>query len=269
MVIDRLDEIFSRHGWPETLKTDNGPQFRSAEFATYCEENGIKPLRVTAKWPQANGGVERQNSSIMKRIRIAQAESLDWKKELQKYVRIYRGLQHNTTGRSPAELLFKRKVKTKLPEWSADVGIDLETADRDAEHKGQYKIYADQKRGAKFSDIEVGDQVLVKQDKINKFSTNFRHVPHTVVSKSGSKLTVESESGVLYDRNTSHVKKYHQTPRDNEIPLTAEHHDSHEETPVVEEESAVIPVSPQAADTPRSRPQRMVKLPDKYKDYHM
>ncbi len=79
-VIDSLEGIFSRHGLPITLKSDNGPQFRSDKFKDLCEENGIKHLKTMPKWAQANGEVERQNASIMKRIRISQSEGLDWQK---------------------------------------------------------------------------------------------------------------------------------------------------------------------------------------------
>ena len=211
-VIECLDEIFSRHGWPMTIKSDNGPQFKSKEFEEYCEENGVETLKVTAKWAQANGEVERQNSSILKRIRIAQAEGLDWQKELRRYVRIYRGLEHSTTGKSPAELLFGRKVRTKLPEFRIDGRVDLEVRDRDAEQKGKYAIYADQRRGAQYSNVDIGDQVLVQQDKVNKFSTTFNATPHVVVSKAGNSLVVESPSGVQYSRNTTHVRKYVSEP---------------------------------------------------------
>ena len=72
------------------------------------------------------GEVERQNAnSLMKRIRIAQAEGLNWQKELRKYVAKYRGLDHTTTGRSPAELLFKRKVRGRLPEFKIDHQSDM------------------------------------------------------------------------------------------------------------------------------------------------
>ncbi|KAJ8366663.1 hypothetical protein AAFF_G00345590 [Aldrovandia affinis] len=79
-VIDSLESIFSRHGLPVTLKSDNGPQFKSELFREYCENNGITHLRTTAKWAQANGEVERQNAALMKRIRIAHSEGLDWKR---------------------------------------------------------------------------------------------------------------------------------------------------------------------------------------------
>ena len=60
-VIDPLVDTFCRHGLPVTIKSDNGPQFKSIEFKEYCEQHGITHNKVTAKWAQANGEVERQN----------------------------------------------------------------------------------------------------------------------------------------------------------------------------------------------------------------
>ena len=105
-VIDRLAYTFCRHGLPNTIKSDNGPQFKSHEFREYCEQHGIIHQKVTAKWAQANGEVERQNQSLLKRSQIAQAENMPWRAELRKYLTAYRSIPHNTTGRSPAELLF-------------------------------------------------------------------------------------------------------------------------------------------------------------------
>ena len=104
-VIDKLEEIFSRNSLPITNKSNNGPQFISGEFQEHCVQNGIVHLKTTPKWLQANGEVERQNASLMKRICIAQAEGVIWKKELRRYVTEYRSIYHTTTGRSPAELL--------------------------------------------------------------------------------------------------------------------------------------------------------------------
>ena len=191
-----------------TVKTENRPQFCSEEFQEYCKQNGIVHLKTTPKWPQANGEVERQNSSSMKRIRIAQTERLDWKKELRRYVTKYRGIDHATTGKSPAELLFNRKIKGKLPELHADYRPDLEIRDRDAEVKAKTKAYADKFMNARPSDLQVGDQVLVRQEKKDNFSTPFNPSPFQDVSKTGNSVVVESQGGTQYSRNTSHVKKF-------------------------------------------------------------
>ena len=52
--------------------------------------------------------------------------------------------------------------------------------DRDAEQKAKTKAYADDRRGAQYSELIVGDEVLVRQEKTNKLSTPFRYpTPHT------------------------------------------------------------------------------------------
>ena len=80
-VIDRLADTFSRHGLPATIKSDNGPQIKSSKFREYCEQQGTIHHKVTAKWAQANGEVQRQNRSLLKRLQFAQAENKPWRAE--------------------------------------------------------------------------------------------------------------------------------------------------------------------------------------------
>ncbi|KAJ8369419.1 hypothetical protein SKAU_G00094470 [Synaphobranchus kaupii] len=265
-VIDSLESIFSRHGLPVTLRSDQGPQFKSDEFSNYCESNGITHVKTTPRWAQANGEVERQNASLMKRIRIAESEGLDWKRELRKYVTVYRSIDHATTGKSPAELLFNRKIRGKLPDIST-AHADLEVRDRDAEQKGKSKIYADERRGAKYSDVDVGDTVLVKQEKTDKLTTPFNTTPHKVVSKAGSQVVVESPTGARYSRNTTFVKKYtsaRETPAEEETPQGAEDSTSNRETPVVQTPEQSITNS---GISETQRPQRVKRMPQKLTDF--
>jgi len=57
--ISSMRQIFSGYGPPEVLFTDNGTQFTSVEFATFCEAFGITHLRSLAYHPQSNGQAER------------------------------------------------------------------------------------------------------------------------------------------------------------------------------------------------------------------
>ena len=108
-----MEKIFTTHGLPQSLQSDNGPRYRSEVFERYLEDNGIEHRKTTPFWPQANGEVEKQNKSLLKRMKIAQAEGKEWKNEVCKYLVTYRSI---TTDVSPAELLFGRKMRTKLPE---------------------------------------------------------------------------------------------------------------------------------------------------------
>ena len=77
--INSLKKMFATHGLPYTVTSDNGPHFVAEAFETFLKDNGIKHRKTTPLWPQANGEIERQNRSLLKRMRIAQVEGKDWK----------------------------------------------------------------------------------------------------------------------------------------------------------------------------------------------
>lgn len=58
LTVKALHETFCRFGMPDSIKTDNGPQFISSELQVFCEQFGIDHNRTTPYWPQANGEVE-------------------------------------------------------------------------------------------------------------------------------------------------------------------------------------------------------------------
>lgn len=163
-VIKRMEIIFARFGYPRSVTADNGKQFVSGEFRAYLDTNGIKLTSTIPYWPQQNGEVERQNRSILKTLVISQNMKHDWRAELQKYLLAYRTSPHSVTGVSPAKLMFGRELRDKLPcihkasEW-----VDEEMRDRDAEKKEKGRKYGDERRGARHSQIEVGDKVLAKR----------------------------------------------------------------------------------------------------------
>ena len=107
---------------------------------------------------------------------------------------------------SPAELLFGRKIRTKLPELS-DAHVEQGVRDRDNEQKSKNKSYAGSRRGARPSEILPGDQVLVQQEKRDNLSTRFNPTPYKVANKHGNSLIVDFQKGAQYSRNTTHVKK--------------------------------------------------------------
>ena len=64
VIINKLQTVFSTHGLPVTIVTDNGPQFKSQDFKNFEKEYGINHRKVAPYWPQANGEVERQNRVV-------------------------------------------------------------------------------------------------------------------------------------------------------------------------------------------------------------
>ena len=129
------------------------------------EENGIEHIGTTPLWPQANGEIERQNRSILKRLRIAQAEGRNWKSEMDNFLMMYRSTPHSTTRVSPAELLCGGRIMTKISNLQ-EFSIEDEVRDRDSERNEKGKVYADCQMNARESEIGARfEKVLLRQEK--------------------------------------------------------------------------------------------------------
>ena len=47
--------IFARHGIPETVGSDNGPQYTSYQFARLASDEGFINVTSSPRYPQSNG----------------------------------------------------------------------------------------------------------------------------------------------------------------------------------------------------------------------
>ncbi|XP_064462820.1 uncharacterized protein K02A2.6-like [Ornithodoros turicata] len=207
VIITWLKELFASFGYPRSIKTDNGPQFVSRDFAEYLQQCNIRHDRTTPYWPQANGEVERLNRSFLKALKIGRLQNRNLKGTLLSFLQAYRSTPHCVTGRSPSELLIGRSMRTKLPE----VKIEEKRGNvnvHDKERKLYEKRYADRRRRAKEKDIQRGDEVLLKRmTKTNKLSTEYWPKRWKVVNRYGPTITVQDNEGVVRKRNVTHVKK--------------------------------------------------------------
>ncbi|XP_053960266.1 uncharacterized protein K02A2.6-like [Anastrepha ludens] len=209
VIIDILEEMFSRLGYPTSITADNGRQFVSDEFKRFCADNAIDLMTSPPYWPQANGEVENINRSILKRLQIAHSRGVDYKKEIQKFILMYNVTPHGTTGRSPSELLFNRRLRDKIPSIH-DIKeniLDEEAKDMDMLNKEKGKQKGDTNRGAKENEIRVGDKVLLRNVLFpNKLTTNFDTVEYEVIDRSGNDIVIRG-NGKVFRRNISHVKR--------------------------------------------------------------
>ncbi len=57
--IQVLHILFAQFGLPESIVSDNGPQFIAKEFEHFCKSNGIEQIRVAPYHPSSNGLAER------------------------------------------------------------------------------------------------------------------------------------------------------------------------------------------------------------------
>lgn len=116
----------------------------------------------------------------------------------------------------------------------------------------------------------MGDKVLLKQEKVDKFSTNFNKTPHIVVHKHGNQVTVESPEGAQYSSNTTCVKKYitdQHGAREREA-VSAPAYPAQQQA-MNSRDCPTAPAVPDGPATPASRPQRQRKPPERLKDFIM
>ena len=162
-IIPRMDRMFSTHGIPLIVRSDNGSPFTSDEIKKYMEEYGIKHSRITPLWPQANSEVENFMKPLTKAVHSVHAEGKIWKKHLYKFLLNYQTTPHCTTGFTPAELLFNRKIRNKLPQLTGSSQMNIQEVKRkDDKAKAKMNVHADAQFKAKPSRIDVGNLVLVR-----------------------------------------------------------------------------------------------------------
>lgn len=106
-VIKHMKSIFARHGIPQEVVSDNGPQYSSREFAKFSKEYGFVHRTSSPKYPQSNGEAERGVQTVKSLLKKTEDPYLS--------LLAYRSTPLSTNGYSPAELLMNRKLRTTLP----------------------------------------------------------------------------------------------------------------------------------------------------------
>eukprot|EP00833_Pecoramyces_ruminatium_P001282 jgi/Orpsp1_1/1175314/evm.model.c7180000053383.2 len=109
-VISFLINVFSRHGIPEVLITDNGPQFYSDKTKAFLDLYGIYVKFVAVYHPESNGMVENRNKEIGKYLRIlCNNNTTRWDEILPSALWALRTCKNETTKFSSFELLYGRR----------------------------------------------------------------------------------------------------------------------------------------------------------------
>lgn len=103
---ETLRGIFSTHGLPDFIITDNGPTFTSAVFKEFIERNGIRHVCTASYHPASNGLAERAVETLKEGLKKMSGHSLQTK--VSQFLFQYRITPHTTTGVPPAEMLLGR-----------------------------------------------------------------------------------------------------------------------------------------------------------------
>ena len=157
-VVTHLKSLFARHGIPETLISDNRPQYSSREFAKFAEEYEFRHVTTSPYHPQGNGEAERAVRTI--------------KNLLKKGDDPYKALlTYRTTplqqGYSPSQLLMGRVLRTTVPTTRAqrkpripDLSL-VKTEDQQIKRR-QKKDFDSHHGARELPPLQPGDHVWVQ-----------------------------------------------------------------------------------------------------------
>ena len=107
-----LRSLFATHGLPQTIVSDNAPAFVSDEFRSFLSRNGIRYMNSSPYHPASNGQAEICVRKVKEALRTMGKGSTEL--QLQRLLFKDHITPSTTTGYSPAELLFKRQLRSAL-----------------------------------------------------------------------------------------------------------------------------------------------------------
>ena len=67
-VLDALHPLLIKHGKPEFIRSDNGPEFIATHLQDWLKKVGIKPMQIYPGSPWENGYNERFNGTLRKEV---------------------------------------------------------------------------------------------------------------------------------------------------------------------------------------------------------
>ena len=107
-VINALRPIFARHGVPEILRSDNGPQYVSREMTEFSVAYGFQQITSSPHYPKSNGLAERTVQTVKTMLEKSTDPFL--------VLLSHRATALQWCGLSPSELLMGRRMRTTLPQ---------------------------------------------------------------------------------------------------------------------------------------------------------
>lgn len=155
-LIKFMKEQFSRHGIPDVLVSDNGPQFTSKEFASFAREWEFKHVTSSPYHAKSNGKAESAVKIIKKLFKKAlKADKDPWLALLE-----YRNTPTAGLTTSPAQRLMSRRTKTLVPTSASLLmpQVPTEVADKLKVKRQTAKSYYD--RNTKMlPELNIGQKV--------------------------------------------------------------------------------------------------------------
>ena len=224
-VIKFLVEIFTRHGPPEIIITDNGSSFISEVTKMMIDLYGSWVHYVSPYHPESNGMIENRNREIGKLLRLLVENESEWDEYLPSALWALRTTKNSKTKFSSFELLYGRHDTWPLEVMFPDIYKDPNESEEEyifrrflrhqnwVKQATEYSEYANKYwehrigfQNALKKKYKPGDYVMIRLIGRSKLNPYF-YGPFKVVNKQKFNTLVleDPTTGKLLNRNV-HIK---------------------------------------------------------------
>ena len=184
-VVGQLSNWFTEVGWPTSIRTDGGPQFRT-DFTLLCNRHGIKHELLSPYNPESKGLAEAAVKNIKSFITCCNKEGENIKLAKAAWKHMTR-----TDGLSPSQLFYGRRQRQLLPitgvqakiKESTTAGSDI-TAGISERNRNLHM--------ANYTELQPRDKVWMQHHVTGKWDTT---VQVTKKRKDGNSYVVTAQDG--------------------------------------------------------------------------
>lgn len=192
-IISKLTEMFARYGDPDTIVSDNGTQFVSAQFSKFVTERGIAHMRTAPYHPQSNGQAERFVGTLKRALAKLKNEGTS-KENLETFLQTYRSTPRMDS-MSPAELFLNRKIKTTLDLLKPQKGSSPK--ERNVKQEEMFN----KKHGARAKHFDANEEIYAQIFRNNKYLW----VPGVIIERVGT----VNYNVLVFDKNKKKLLRSH------------------------------------------------------------
>ena len=245
-VIKFLNEIFSRHGPPEIIVTDNGSSFISDITKMMVDLYGSWIHFVTPHHPQSNGMIENRNREIGKILRLLLENEQEWDECLPSVLWALRTTKSSKTKFSSFELLYGRKDTWPMEIMFPDIHREEGETEEEFNFRRFLRHYKWVKEAMDYSEYankywehrmgfskalkkryKIGEYVLIKLFNRSKLDPYF-YGPFKIVKepKFNTVVLEDPRTGKLLPRNVHLKNIYPYTIREEKLPTSRDEVDT-------------------------------------------
>jgi cleavage and polyadenylation specificity factor subunit 1 len=190
-----LEYWISRYGIPRKIVTDQGRQFISSEFSTFCRTMGIQHIKTTPYHPQANGMIERLHRTLKTALKTHIPTT--WTEALPLVLLGIRTavredhpvsiaeMTFGTTLKVPADLLQETSTYLDPTTYTSVLKTNLQALQpRPAVHRTARSIFV-------HPDLKTSQSIFLRNDRMHKSLEPNYDGPYQVLTRQDKTVTIQ------------------------------------------------------------------------------